>query len=138
MHRYRTSSRPQKTPIGEGMNTCVRLRSGLLILARVIWIIFAICNLISLPFGILAYYTQTLATGQSVPNVVRALTQMHLSAAQPSLATSLTVIYVFASVVFLANSLPILASYDLHRQRQVTFHRVTTPQTLRSRYDRDR
>ena len=82
MHRYRTSSRPQKTPIGEGMGKRIRLRSGLLILARALWIIFALCNLISLPFGIQAYYTQTLTTGQSVPNVARALTQMHLSAAQ--------------------------------------------------------
>ena len=75
MHRYRTSSRPQKTPIGEGMGKRIRLRSGLLILARALWIIFALCNLISLPFGIQAYYTHTLAAGRSVPAVARALTQ---------------------------------------------------------------
>jgi hypothetical protein len=103
MHRYRTMSQSQTTPIREGMNTRTtprtRLRRGLLNLARALWIIFALCNLISLPFGIQAYYTQTLATGRSVPTVARALTQIHLTAAQE--AMSLTVIYVLASVVFL-------------------------------------
>ena len=81
------------------IQTRARLRRGLLNLARALWIMFALSNLIHLPFGIQAYYTQTLATGQSVPTVARALTQIHLTAAQE--AMSLTVIYVLASVVFL-------------------------------------
>ncbi len=99
MQRYQTTSQLQNTPVGDGMKTHPRLRRGLLNLARALWIIFALCNLISLPFGIQGFYTQTLATGRSVPNVVRALNQLHFSAAQ--LAVSLTVIYVLASVVFL-------------------------------------
>jgi hypothetical protein len=51
MHRYRTALRPQKTLIGEGMNTRTTprtgLRRGLLYLARALWIIFALGNLIS-------------------------------------------------------------------------------------------
>ena len=104
MHRDRLTLQSQKTSIGEGMNTRTktrtRLRTGLLNLARALWIIFALSNLISLPFGIQAYYTQILATGKSVPNEARALTQMHLSAAQ--LAVSFTALYVLSSVVFLA------------------------------------
>jgi hypothetical protein len=103
MHRYRIASQSQKTPIEEHLNTRIqtrtRLRRGLLNLARGLWILFALSNLISLPFGIQAYYTQTLATGRSVPTVARALTQLHLTAAQEAL--SLTVIYVLASVMFL-------------------------------------
>jgi hypothetical protein len=103
MHRYRIPSQSQKTPIEEHMNTRIktraRLHRGLLNLARALWIIFALSNLISLPFGIQAYYTQTLATGRSVPTVARALAQIHLTAAQEAL--SLTVIYGLASVVFL-------------------------------------
>jgi hypothetical protein len=104
MHRYRIPSQSQKTPIEEHLNTRLqtrtRLRRGLLNVARGLWILFALSNLISMPFGIQAYYTQTLATGRSVPTVARALTQIHLTAAQE--AMSLTVIYVLASVVFLA------------------------------------
>jgi hypothetical protein len=103
MHRDRITSQSQKASIGEGMNmrttSRIRLRRGLLNLARALWIIFALSNLINLPFGIQAYYTQILATGQRVPNAARALTQMHLSAEQ--LAMSFTVLYVLASVVFL-------------------------------------
>src|SRR5690242_19757991 len=99
MQRYRTTSQLQNTPVGDGMKRYPRLRRGLLNLARAMWIIFALCNLISLPFGIQAYYTQILATGQRVSNAARALTQMHLSAAQ--LAMSFTILYVLASVVFL-------------------------------------
>jgi hypothetical protein len=98
MQRYPTTSQLQNTPVGDGMKTHTRLRRGLLYLARALWIIFALCNLISLPFGIQMFYTQTLATGRSVPTVARALTQIHLTAAQE--AMSLTVIYVLASVVF--------------------------------------
>ena len=103
MHRYRITSQSQETPIEEHMNTRIktraRLRRGLLNLARALWVIFALSNLISLPFGIQAYYTQTLAAGRSVPTVARALTQIHLTAAQEAL--SLTVIYGLASVMFL-------------------------------------
>jgi hypothetical protein len=60
---------------------------------------FAFCNLMSLPFGMQAYYTQILATARSVPAVARALSQMHLTAAQE--AVSFIVIFGFASVVFL-------------------------------------
>ncbi|TMC57786.1 MAG: hypothetical protein E6J21_13785, partial [Chloroflexota bacterium] len=77
----------------------IRLRRGLLNLARALWIIFALSNLISLPFGVQRYYTQTLATGQHEPAVARALAQMHLTAAQE--AVSFTVIFGLASLVFL-------------------------------------
>jgi hypothetical protein len=99
MQRYRTTSQLQNTPVEDGMKRHPRLRRGLLNLARTLWIIFALCNLISLPFGIQAFYTQTLATGQRVPNAARALSQMHLSAAQ--LAMSSTALYVLASLMFL-------------------------------------
>jgi hypothetical protein len=99
MQRYPTTSQLQNTPVGDGMKTHPRLRSGLLNLARAMWITFALCNLISLPFGIQAFYTQTLATGQRVPNAARALSQMHLSAAQ--LAMTSTALYVLASLMFL-------------------------------------
>ncbi len=82
------------------LQTRTRLRRGLLNVARGLWIIFALSNLISLPFGIQAYYTQTLATGRSAPTVANALAQIHLTAAQE--AMSLTVIFVLASLVFLA------------------------------------
>ena len=72
MHRYRIPSQSPKIPIEEHMNTRLqtrtRLRRGLLNIARGLWIMFALCNLMSMPFGIQAYYTQTFATGQSVPN----------------------------------------------------------------------
>ena len=110
MHRYRIPSQLKKAPVKEHMNTRLQtricLRRGLLILARGLWIMFALCNLISLPFGIQAYYTQTLATGRSVPTVARALIQIHLTAAQE--AMSLTVIYVLASVVFLVMGMLII------------------------------
>ena len=103
MHQYRIPSQSQKAPTEEHLNTRLetrtRMRRGLLNVARGLWILFALCNLISMPFGIQAYYTQTLATGQSVPTVARTLTQMHLTAAQE--AMFLTIIYVLASVVFL-------------------------------------
>ena len=76
-----------------------RLRRGLLYLARVLWIMFALSNLMSLPFGIQVYYTQILVTGRSVPAIARALTQMHLTAAQE--AVLFTVIFGLASLVFL-------------------------------------
>src|SRR2546426_7374661 len=85
------------------MNMCPtsrnRLRRGLLYLARALWIMFALSNLMSLPFGIQTYYTQILATERSGPAIARALTQMHLTAAQA--AVSFIVIFGFASVVFL-------------------------------------
>lgn len=103
MHRYRVTSQSQKAPTGEHLNTRLqmrnRLRRGLLNVARGLWILFALCNLISLPFGVQAFYTQTLATAQSTPTVARVLTQLHLTA--PQEAMSLTVIYVLASLVFL-------------------------------------
>jgi hypothetical protein len=103
MHQYRITSQSQEAPIGEGMNMRTtsrrRLRRGLLYLARTLWIIFALSNLISLPFGVQRYYTQTLATGQREPAVARALAQMHLTAAQA--AMSFTVIFGLASLVFL-------------------------------------
>ena len=76
-----------------------RLRRGLRYLARVLWIMFALSNLMSLPFGIQVYYTQILVTGRSVPAIARALTQMHLTAAQE--AVLFTVIFGLASLVFL-------------------------------------
>src|SRR2546430_16976639 len=95
MHRYWLTSQSQKASIGEGMNmrttSRIRLRRGLLNLARALWIIFALSNLISLPFGIQVYYTQILASGQREPAVARALAQMHLTAAQE--AVSFTVIF---------------------------------------------
>src|SRR3989440_3383811 len=85
------------------MNMCAtsrnRLRRGLLYLARVLWILFALSNLMSLPFGIQAYYSQIFATGRSVPAVARALSQMHLTAAQAAVA--FIVIFGLASLVFL-------------------------------------
>lgn len=103
MHRYQRTSQSQESPIEEHLNTRsktrTRLHKGLLNVARGLWILFALCNLMSLPFGIQAFYTQTLESGQSVPTVARALTQLHLTAAQEAL--SLTIIYVLASVVFL-------------------------------------
>lgn len=103
MHWYRESSQQQKTRIREGMNTSATshtlLRRGLLYLGRALWIIFALGNLISLPFGIQAYYTQILATGRSEPAVAHALTQMHLTTAQE--AVSFTVIFGLASLMFL-------------------------------------
>ena len=103
MHRYRITSQSQKASIGEGMNmrttSRIRLRRGLLNLARALWIIFALSNLISLPFGIQVYYTQMLASGQREPAVAHALAQMHLTAAQE--AVSFTVIFGLASLVFL-------------------------------------
>jgi hypothetical protein len=81
------------------MNTRSHLRRSLLIPARAMWIVFAICNLISLPFGIQWSYAQTLATWRSEPIVAQALTQIHLTASQE--AASFTVIYVLASLVFL-------------------------------------
>lgn len=103
MHPYRIPSQSQKTLVEEHLNTSLqtrtRLRRGLLNIARGFWILFALSNLISLPSGIQAYYTQTLAAGRSVPTIARVLTQIHLTAAQEAL--SLTVIYVLASMVFL-------------------------------------
>ena len=103
MHRYWLTSQSQKASIGEGMNmrttSRIRLRRGLLNLARALWIIFALSNLISLPFGIQVYYTQMLASGQREPAVAHALAQMHLTAAQE--AVSFTVIFGLASLVFL-------------------------------------
>jgi hypothetical protein len=85
------------------MNMCAtsrnRLRRGLLYLARVLWILFALSNLMSLPFGIQAYYSQIFATGRRVPAVARALSQMHLTAAQAAVA--FIVIFGLASLVFL-------------------------------------
>jgi hypothetical protein len=49
-----------------------RLRRGLLYLARVLWLLFALSNLTSVPFGVRAYYTHSLSTGRSVPAVARA------------------------------------------------------------------
>ena len=46
-----------------------RLQRVLSYLARVLWIMFAFSNLMSLPFGMQAYYTQILATTRSVPAV---------------------------------------------------------------------
>jgi hypothetical protein len=77
----------------------LRLRRGVLYVARGLWILFALCNLISLPFGIQAFYTQTLVTGRSDTTVARTLTELHLTTTQE--AMSLTIIYVLASVVFL-------------------------------------
>lgn len=103
MQRYGIPSQSQEDPSGEGVNTRgtwrMRLRSGLLNLGRTLWIIFALGNLISLPFGVQMYYTRTLAAGQSEPAVARALAQMHLTAAQE--AASFTVIFGLASLVFL-------------------------------------
>ena len=103
MHGYQKSSRQQNPLIRKDVNrratVRTRLRRGLLYLARALWIIFALSNLISLPFGIQAYYTQILATGRSVPAVARALSQMHLTAAQA--AVSFIVIFGLASLVFL-------------------------------------
>src|SRR6266516_1546991 len=103
MHRYWLTSQSQKASIGEGINmrttSRIHLRRGLLNLARALWIIFALSNLISLPFGVQMYYTQTLATGQREPAVAHALAQMHLTAAQE--AASFTVIFGLASLVFL-------------------------------------
>jgi hypothetical protein len=65
----------------------------------VLWILFALSNLMSLPFGIQAYYSQIFATGRSVPAVARALSQMHLTAAQAAVA--FIVIFGLASLVFL-------------------------------------
>src|SRR2546428_8552 len=76
-----------------------RLRRGLLYLARVLWLMFALSNLLSVPFGIQAYYTHILVTGRSVPAIVRALTHMHLTALQGALF--FTVILGLASLVFL-------------------------------------
>src|SRR3989441_5005082 len=85
------------------MNMCAtsrnRLRRGLLYLTRVLWIMFALSNLMSVPFGMQAYYTHILATARSVPAVARALGHMHLTAAQE--AVSFIVIFGLASVVFL-------------------------------------
>lgn len=103
MHEYQKSSRQQNPLMRKGMNmpapSHTRLRRGLLYLARALWIIFALSNLISLPFGIQVYYTQTLTTGRSVPAIARALTQMHLTAAQEALL--FTFIFGLASLVFL-------------------------------------
>ncbi len=103
MHRYWLTSQSQKASIGEGINmrttSRIHLRRGLLNLARALWIIFALSNLISLPFGIQVYYTQILASGQREPAVAHALAQMHLTAAQE--AVSFTVIFGLASLVFL-------------------------------------
>jgi hypothetical protein len=103
MHQYQKSSRQQNLPMSKGMNmpapSHTRLRRGLLYLARALWIIFALGNLISLPFGIQVYYTQILSSGRSVPAIARALTQMHLTAAQE--AVLFTVIFGLASLVFL-------------------------------------
>jgi hypothetical protein len=102
MHRERKSSTTE-LPIPKSLDTRAtsqtRLRRGLLNLARALWIIFALSNLVSLPFGIQTYYNQILASGRSVPAVARALTQMHLTAAQE--AVSFTVIFGLASLVFL-------------------------------------
>ncbi|HYA99356.1 MAG TPA: hypothetical protein VED37_03985 [Ktedonobacteraceae bacterium] len=102
MHRNRITSQSQKAPIEEHGNkriqTRIRLRRGLLNVARGFWILFALCNLMSLPFGIQAFYTQTLVSGRSVPTVAHALTQLHFTAAQEALF--LTIIYVLASMVF--------------------------------------
>lgn len=104
MHRYPRPSQSQQTSIEEHLSTRLqtrtRLRRGLLNVARGLWILFALSNLISWPFGIQAYYTQTLAAGRSIPTVARALAQLHLTAIQEAL--SLTMIYVAASLVFLA------------------------------------
>src|SRR5437588_4948310 len=103
MHRYWLTSQSQKASIGEGMNmrttSRIRLRRGLLNLARALWIIFALSNLISLPSGIQVCSTQMLASGQREPAVAHALAQMHLMAAQE--AVSFTVIFGLASLVFL-------------------------------------
>lgn len=103
MHRYRTPSPSQQAPLEEHRSTLLqthtRLRSALLNGARGLWILFALSNLISLPFGIQAFYTQALTTGQSVPTVAHALTHIHLTATQGAL--SLTAINVAASLVFL-------------------------------------
>jgi hypothetical protein len=116
MHQYRIRSQSQIPPTGENINTRTRLRWRLLSLVHVLWIIFALCNLISLPFGVQSYYSQTLAAGRSVPTVARALTQLHLSAVQE--AASFTVIYVLATLVFLVIGILIIwrlwdTSYEL-------------------------
>jgi hypothetical protein len=49
-----------------------RLRKGLLYLARVLWLLFALGNLISMPFGVHTYYAHSLASGRSDPAVARA------------------------------------------------------------------
>src|SRR5438067_1210234 len=76
-----------------------RLRRGLLYLARVLWLLFALSNLMSVPFGVQAYYTHSLATWRSVPAIARALTHMHLTALQGALC--FTVILGLASLVAL-------------------------------------
>ena len=102
MHRERKSLTSGPS-IPKDLNTRAishtRLRRGLLNLARALWIIFALSNLVSLPFGIQAYYNQILASGRSVPAVAHALTHTHLTAAQSAL--SFTLIYGLASLVFL-------------------------------------
>jgi len=102
MHRERNSS-ASDPPIPDDLNTQAashtRLRRGLLDVVRALWIIFALSNLVSLPFGIQVYYNQILVSGQSVPAVARALIQMHLTAAQEAL--SFTIIFGLSSLVFL-------------------------------------
>ena len=70
MHRERKSSTTELTipkSLDSRATSQSRLRRGLLNLARALWIIFALSNLVSLPFGIQTYYNQILASGRSVP-----------------------------------------------------------------------
>ena len=103
MHRYREIARQQISSVRKDANVITaprpRLHRGVLNLARLLWIIFALSNLISLPPGIQAYYAQTLANGSRIPAIARALAQLHLTAVQAAL--SFTVILGLASLVFL-------------------------------------